>query len=235
LDKRMKIVHPTVRLVNYTPDLEKTIEVGGRTCYASCDKITEDSYKDIIPKWMNMKHSSVLEHAAITMEFVTDRGVMAELTRHRHAAFSVQSTRYCNYAKDKYSNEISVIEPYFFTEERWDPLQTVSDDDYIALKDSYKLWHAACSLAETYYMSLVECGHSAQEARSVLPNSLATTIVMTANPREWMHVLELRTHRDAHPQIRQIACPTLKLFQEKWPVIFEGIGNTEHNSPAEVL
>lgn len=214
----MKIIQPTFEILNYTPDMEKTIEIGGRTCYASCDKITEASYEDIIPKWMNMKHNSVLEHSAITVKFVCDRGVMAELTRHRMASFSVQSTRYCNYSKDKYNNEISVIEPYFFKKD---------DGGYL-----YGCWKDAMTRAETYYLNLVNHGVSAQEARSVLPNSLATEIVMTANPREWRHVIELRTHRDAHPQIRQIICPMAKVFAEKWSVLFGDIGNLDHSRPA---
>ena len=218
----MKIITPTFEILNYTPDMAKTIEIGGRTCYASCDKITEDSYEDIIPKWMNMKHNSVLEHSAITVKFVTDRGVMAELTRHRMASFSVQSTRYCNYSKDKYNNEITVLEPYFFTGLNEDGLYN----------NKYKMWKASCEQAESAYIELNKNGASAQEARSVLPNSLATEIVMTANPREWRHVIELRTHRDAHPQIRQIICPMAKVFAEKWSVLFGDIGNLDHSHTA---
>lgn len=215
----MKIIHSTIELLNHTLDIQKTIELAGRTCYRSEDKVCEGSDAGFIQKMKSFKHLSTLEHGSITMRYVTDRGVMAELTRHRVASFSVESTRYCNYSKGKYENEITLIDPFFFEKD----------------SQNYLEWKLACEYAENYYMSLVKNGASAQEARSVLPNSLATTIVMTANPREWIHVLELRTHRDAHPQIRQIACPTLKLFQEKWPAIFDGVGNIEHASPAVVL
>ncbi len=231
----MKIIQPTIELLNHTLDIQKTIELAGRTCYRSEDKVCEGSDAEFIQKMKSFKHLSTLEHGSITMRYVTDRGVMAELTRHRMASFSVESTRYCNYSKGKYENEITVIDPFFFTMNKFEPLQSVIGNEYTKLNAIYQTWQNSCEEAEYSYMALVNQGCSAQEARSVLPNSLATTIVMTANPREWIHVLELRTHRDAHPQIRQIACPTLKLFQEKWPAIFDGVGNIEHPSPAEVI
>ena len=122
----------------------------------------------------------------------------------------------CNYGKGKYGSEITVIKPHF-----WE-------------KDSikYKLWLMSIRNSEEYYMGLLKEGASAQEARSVLPNSLKTEIIMTANPREWRHVFTTRTHRDAHPQIRQIMCPLLVEFRKRWPILFEDVGNTEHPSPA---
>ncbi len=228
----MKIIQPTFSIKRFTPDLELIIEEAGRTCYRSTDKICEGSAADIIPKWMNHRHFSVLEHGSITCEIVTDRGVMAELTRHRLASFSIESTRYCGYHKDKFDGEITVIEPFFFTPNKFNPLQTWSAKENERLEDSYQCWEFACRQSENMYIELTKLGCSAQEARSVLPNSLATTIMMTANPREWIHVFELRTHRDAHPQIRQVFCPMLEEFQKRWPILFSNIGNTEHNCPA---
>ena len=217
----MKIIQPSVEVLRYTEDLTEILEVGGRTCYKSEGLICEGSDVKFIEKLKSFKHESVLEHGAITVRFVTDRGVMAELTRHRMASFSVESTRYCNYSKDKFDNDITVIEPFFFTED--------------AKSGMYSNWKRSCEESETWYLALTKMGASAQEARSVLPNSLKTEIIMTANPREWRHVMNTRSHRDAHPQIRQIMCPLLVEFRKMWPVLFDDVGNIEHTCPAEII
>ena len=221
----MKIVQPTFEILRYTPDLTKIIEVGIRTAYKSEDKICEGSDIAIIDKIKSFKHESTLEHGSITVKFVTDRGVTHELVRHRHASYTQESTRYCNYGKGKFGNEITVIEPFFF-----------ANDITVEGRLKRGVWEAACKQAEIQYLDLLRNGASAQEARSVLPNSLKTEIIMTTNPRDWRHVFELRTHRDAHPQIRQIMCPLLGAFRKLWPVLFDDVGTTEHPHPAiEVL
>lgn len=214
----MKIIQPSFEILRYTEDLTRILEISGRTCYKSEDKICEGSDTEFIEKLKSFKHESVIEHGSITVRFITDRGVMSELTRHRMASFSVESTRYCNYGKNKYGNEITVIEPYFFT----------TDEKSVM----YSNWRRACEEVETWYMALLNMGASAQEARSVLPNSLKTEIIMTANPREWRHVMHTRTHRDAHPQIRQIMCPLLVEFRKLWPVLFDDVGDISHTHPA---
>ena len=200
----MKIIKPSTEILAYTPNLEQIVELAGRTCYKSEDKITEDSACGFIAKIKNFKHESVLEHGSITTRFVVDRGVSHELVRHRLASFSQESTRYCNYAKDKFNNEITVIEPCF-----WDHNSA-----------SYHVWKHSCEVAESNYFQLLNLGASAQEARSVLPNSLKTEVVMTANPREWRHVFKVRCHRDAHPQIREVMRPLWAEFVNKWPSLF---------------
>ena len=152
-------------------------------------------------------HHSVIEHANISVRFICDRGVTHELVRHRLAAFSQESTRYANYAKDKFGNEITVIKPLFWDEQ----------------DQNYQTWLQAMDMAEKAYMTLLENGAKAQEARSVLPNSLKTEIVMTANLREWRHVLNLRCGRPSHPQIRQIMLPLLAEFNKLLPVLFNDL------------
>jgi thymidylate synthase (FAD) len=220
----MKIVKPTFEILGYTPNMTNLIERGIRTAYKSEDKIGEGSDVEIIERIKNFKHESTLEHGSITLHFVTDRGVTHELVRHRLASFTQESTRYCNYGKGKFGSEITVMEPFFFT---YDMVTAKKED---ALR--YGLWEASCLQAETQYMALLGLGAKPQEARSVLPNSLKTEIVMTANPREWRHVMKLRTTREAHPQIRQIMCPALVRFREMWPVLFNDVGDIEHESPA---
>ena len=138
---------------------------------------------------------------------MVDRGVSHELVRHRLASFSQESTRYCNYGKDKFGNEITVIDPCFWEES----------------SNKYQYWKQSCEKAELFYFELLKWGASPQEARSVLPTSLKTEVVMTANPREWWHVFAVRTHRDAHPQMREVMVPLLSQFAMRWPVLFGDI------------
>lgn len=241
----MKLIEPTVTILSYTPNMEKLIERGIRLCYKSEDKITDTSCEEIIPRIMNNKHFSTLEHSSITVQIVTDRGVTHEAVRHRVASFSQESTRYCNYSKGKYNNETTVIRPFFFdpNEECKDVMLpstiyypfnsgegTLSEHPThlsgfrLAKLNSFDVWMISCLWSEWGYNTLTQVfGRSAQEARTVLPNSLKTEIQITANAREWIHILNLRTNRDAHPQIRQVMIPVLEEFKKKWPVLFNHI------------
>jgi thymidylate synthase (FAD) len=205
----MKIVNPSFEIIDHS-NLLATIEAGGRTCYKSEDKICEGSAEPFIEKIKNFKHESVLEHGVITVRIVCDRGVSHEMVRHRIAAFSQESTRYCNYSKGKYGGEITVVRP-----------QTGLTDD------QYSLWEEAMTLAEMNYLGMVRRGASAQQARSVLPNSLKTEMVMSANPREWRHIFTVRTHRDAHPDMVATLRPVLQEFRKRWPVLFDDVGFAE--------
>jgi thymidylate synthase (FAD) len=142
------------------------------------------------------------------------------MVRHRICSFTQESTRYCNYSKTKFGSEITVIEPFFWAKEK------------CGVTTEYKLWFDACEAAEKAYLKLLEIKALAQEARSVLPNSLKTKIVVTANVREWRKIFELRTTEAAHPQIKQIMCPTLAEFRLRWPTLFDDVGSIEHPSPA---
>lgn len=203
----MRIIPPSHEIL-YMPDgdtILKTIELAGRTCYKSEDKITPDSAAAFIRRITRSGHHSVIEHMNITVRFICDRGVSHELVRHRLAAYSQESTRYANYARDKFGNEITVIRPFFWAEN----------------SPAYQDWLTAMAHAERIYLKLIREGASPQEARSVLPNSLKTEVVMTANLREWKHVLNLRCSRAAHPQIREIMLPLLADLHKRVPVVFE--------------
>lgn len=205
----MRIVQPSFEILDHT-NLLATIEVGGRTCYKSEDKICEGSAESFIEKIKNFKHESVLEHGIVTVRIVCDRGVSHEMVRHRLASFSQESTRYCNYTKGKFGGEITVVEP-----------QTGLS------KEAYGSWLQAMHAAEEHYLAMVRWGCSAQQARSVLPNSLKTEVVISANPREWRHIFNVRTHRDAHPDMVATMRPILKEFRARWPVLFDDVGYLE--------
>ena len=185
----------------------KQIEKAGRTAYKSEDKITQDSAKDFVKMITIRGHHSVIEHQFITVRIICDRGVTHEIVRHRLASYTQESTRYCNYAEGKFGKEITVIKPCFWIE---------NDEKFL-------IWKQTIEQIETAYNKLIELGASPQEARSILPNSLKTEIIMTMNLREWIHFFTLRTSKAAHPQMREVAIPLLKEFQKLIPVVFENI------------
>jgi thymidylate synthase (FAD) len=205
----MKIVKPSVELLWITPNAEKQIEIAGRTCYKSEDKITDESAQNFASKMRELGHHAMIEHAVASFRIVTDRGITHEIVRHRLASYAQESTRYCNYSKDKFSNECSFIEP-----PNLDP-------------EHLKLWIDACEDAESYYFQLLDAGYTPQIARSVLPNCLKTEIVMMANLREWRHFITLRGSNKAHPQIRPIAYNIWKILREHAPSIFEDLTPVE--------
>jgi thymidylate synthase (FAD) len=183
------------------------IELAGRTCYKSEDKITEESSSKFIKNVIASGHEAVIEHFNITVKFICDRGVTHELVRHRLASYCQESTRYCNYSKDKFGNELTFIEPLFWKE-----------NDI-----PYQHWYKIMQECERVYLEMIKIGVKPQEARSILPNSLKTEIIVTANLREWRHILRLRTSTKAHPQIREIMKPLLYKLNEILPEVFSDI------------
>ena len=203
-----------LNLIQYKP--LQLIEKAGRTCYKSEDKITEDSAEKFVKMVRDRGHHSVIEHSALTVKFIIDRGVSHELVRHRLCAFSQESTRYCNYK----GGVTFVIPP-------WVELQEgeYNENQLHELFPEYcpgADWFMAMCNAERKYKSLISAW-TPQQARSVLPNSLKTEIIVTANFREWIHILTLRTSKAAHPQMREIMIPLLRKLKELIPVIFEEI------------
>jgi len=202
----MKIISPSTEILAYTENLEQIIELAGRVCYKSEDRITEESAAGFIARMHDSKHESVLEHGSITVRFICDRGVSHELVRHRVASFSQESTRYCNYGKEKFGKELTFI----------DPLGAFPNMPLA----SFGCWKVVMKHAEEAYLDMLECGSTPQEARSVLPNSLKTEIVVTANPREWRHIFKLRCSPQAHPQMRELMIPLQETFAFAWPSLF---------------
>lgn len=217
----MKIINPSVEFID-SPSYEevlKKIERIGRVCYKSEDRITEDSAERFVRGIIKSGHESVIEHQSISVKVICDRGVTHEIVRHRLASYSQESTRYCNYASDKFRGEISVID-----------IGTGFQYDMDDVRDQTKwvIWNRAMDAAENYYFEMIAAGASPQEARSVLPNSLKTEIVMTMNLREWRHFLRLRGGKAAHPQIREVTKMVLAVFRKKYPVFVEDIQEVGH-------
>ena len=209
---KMKIIkqfHEIMTPINGV-EIIKFLELCGRVCYKSEDKITEDSAQKMIRALLKSGHHSVVEHFNVTVRFITDRGVTHELVRHRLIAASQESTRFCNYAKGKYGKELTIVQTVFWSE------GTIG----------YQIWFAAIREAEQAYLKLIEVEASPQEARSVLPNSLKTEIITTANLREWRHIFSLRavgTSGKPHPQMQQLMLPLLKEMKESIPVMFDDL------------
>lgn len=208
----MKIIEPVIEVENYDGiKIMKNIERACRTCYRSEGSITEDSYKNLLKNCINRGHESVLEHEKISVRMTCDVGVYKDLTRHRFGSFSIESTRYCNYGKDKFENEIKFIKPC-----------------NIELGQIYALWKNEMQNIEHTYQEMSRLGCTPDQMRMILPHSTAAQVTMTANIREWRHILGLRTSKMAHPAIQQLLIPLLLKFKEDMPELFADIEyNTE--------
>ena len=199
--KEMKIVDQCWEWLQKPCKPLELIERAGRTCYKSEDKISQGSALKFVQMLKNSGHESVIEHAVASVRFVTNRGVTHELVRHRLASFSQESTRYVNYYMD-----MEFIKPVWW------------DDSTAKAKRMFK---NSCLLCERNYLSLLSYGWRPEQAREVLPNSLKTEIVMTANLREWMHVFNLRCSKKAHPQMRELMISCREGFRKEIPILFD--------------
>lgn len=209
----MKVIQASYEILTDLSDpikILKDIERAGRVCYKSENNITDDSCITFCKNILNRGHEAVVEHSQLSVKFTVDRAIANELVRHRLASYCQESSRYCNYSKDKFYNEIKVIEP--------EELLPRNSTDY-------NIWWMACKNAEEAYMAMTGNGVKPEIARSVLPLSTATEIIMTANIREWRNVLKLRSSHNmcAHPQMRSICDRLLSELKSKIPVLFDDI------------
>lgn len=212
----MIIQKPSVEILSTEPyqDMLRRVERIGRVCYKSEDRIEEGSAEKFIRGILRRGHESVIEHGSITVKFICDRGVTHEIVRHRIASYSQESTRYCNYVKEKFGRQITCID--LSTGFHYD-LNNEMD------RRKYEVWQEAMENAERSYFQLIQLGATPQEARSVLPNSLKTELVATMNLREWRHFFRMRADAAAHPQCREVAQMLLERFAKEYPVFFEDL------------
>lgn len=192
-------------LTDISPNAEKElrlIETAGRICYKS-EVGDFEKCKNFVRSMIKNGHESVLEHSILSIRFITSRSISHQLIRHRLCAFSQESQRYCNYSKEKFDNEISFIAPIDLTDEE------------------LKLWKIICENDEREYMQSIKNGRAPESARAILPNCTKTEIIVTANYREWRHILKERTSKNADPNMRSLMVPLLSELYFKIPVIFE--------------
>ncbi len=202
----MRLVSPSFEILN-PPKREEVLrhlELCGRVCYKSEDKMTEESASRMVRMLIERGHESPIEHFSISVRIICDRGVSHEWVRHRVASYSQESTRYCNYSNAKFGSELTFIKPYFA--EPGSPLFTE--------------WEKAMENAENSYFAMLKEGAKPEDARSVLPNSLKTEFICTMNLREWRHFFSLRCAPAAHPAMREIAIPLREAFRELLPELF---------------
>lgn len=213
--RNMRLVEPWIKVEKIDGiNIMKKLERACRTCYRTEGSVTEDSYKRLLTNCITRGHESVLEHEKVTVRIYCDVGSYKDLTRHRFASFSIESTRYCSYDKDKYGNELTFINP-----------------SYIENKEVYETWKNTMTEIEKGYMKMKELGATTDMCRNLLPHSVAGEYTMTANIREWKHILSLRANNHVHPAVRQVMIPLLKYFQEEMPEIFGDIEyDTEFDS-----
>lgn len=211
----VKIVEPSVEIITPLDGdmILKHLERCARNCYKSEGNISEDttSAKKMIAKLLELDHTAMIEHYSITVKFVCDLGFYKDITRHRHASFAIESTRYCNYAKDKFGNEIAVIKPCNIAE---------------GTKE-YDLWLNTMETIEKNYNAMAALGCKPDQLRMLLPHSIKADVIMTANIREWRHVLKLRAAPAAHPSIQQLMKKLLKEFKAQIPVLFDDLNFDE--------
>ena len=237
----MKLIKPSVKIESEIngDQILKFIEKIGRVCYKSEDKITSDSAKKFVQTIVKSGHHSVIEHASISVRFVCDRGVMAELTRHRLCSFSIESSRYVNYNKKgvefvlpPWITDIPLGEYEFQEESKINGANILKkypkeyEEKLTTLPELNKnnvIWLYSLLETERNYNMLISAGWKPEQARSVLPNALKTEIVATANLREWMSILKLRTSKYAHPQMREIMLILLDKLKKEIPIIFDDI------------
>lgn len=237
----MKLIKPYTEIL--TPingeEILKFLEKVARTCYKSEDKITDDSAEKMIRMLISRGHEAMIEFFDITVKFVCDRGVSHEIVRHRMASYAQESTRYCNYSKDKFDNQLTFIIPSWMSlpegnyKAQWseedlyilntpeNTLMPVSEEG--AVKKDYWKWLDIMIRSEKSYNDLIELGWQPQQARAILPNSLKTEINCKYNLREWRHFFKMRCSPAAHPQMRELTLPLLEEFRSKVPVVFDEI------------
>lgn len=207
----MQIIKPWIEV----PEIDgikimKSLEKAAKQCYRTQENIKENSYDHFLRNCINRGHESILEHEKITIRMKCDIGVYKDLTRHRHASFSIESTRYCNYSKDKFGKEITYIEPCNI------------DDEEI-----YATWKNCMEDMEKTYNKMAEQGALPDQLRMILPHSTAAEVVMTANIREWRHIFSLRADKHAHPSVQQMMIPLLLYFKKQMPALFDAINYNE--------
>lgn len=219
----MKIIEPSAELIvpqNNEGGITalKRIEYLGRISHRTEDKQTDDSYIRFLNEVV-IKHGdwSICEHAYATVIFRVDRGLTHEIVRHRHFSYTQESTRFVRYG-GKQVPELEFVLPHEFGRCQMDPKEYTRSYKYAASDFSW-----ACAEAEKSYYMMLENGIRPQEARSVLPNALASTLAMTGNLRAWRWFFLARTTQETHPDLRAVTTPLLETFKQRIPILYQDV------------
>jgi thymidylate synthase (FAD) len=230
----LRLIRESVNLFTLLGDLDishqeriaEYIELCGRQCYQSTHKIGPGSSIKFVKNLISSGHHSVLEHINISARIVTNRAISLEIVRHRLNSFSQESTRYCNYSGDRFGNELTYIIPVWISDEKITKFDNI-DHGYIVpneiLDDVDYAWYDSLRYFEETYFELLDKGWTPEKAREILPNSLKTELVMTANIRQWRHVLLQRLSPKCHLQMRYLMSIIGEKFLESLPLFFEDI------------
>lgn len=210
----MKLIKPSFKIITDIDESKIMLELEryGRVSHLSDPKTSGNpliNARDFVKKWgITAGHYTILEAADLTVEFIVDRGVTHEAVRHRMTSPMQESTRFCNYSKDSFNNELNIIDikPHLKN-----PIKSLD------------IWLNHMVACQTAYLAMLDAGETAQIARSVLPNSLKSKLDIKANLREWRWIFEKRCHKSAHPQIREVMLPLLAELKVKLPAIFEDL------------
>lgn len=207
----VRIVEPSVEIISDIDGTKilKHLEKCARNCYRSEGLISEDdsSARKMIQKLLELEHTAMIEHYSLTFRLVCDVGVYKDLTRHRHCSWAIESTRYCNYSKNKFDNNINIIKPVNIKERT----------------PEYDEWYQAMLDMEKHYMKMAELGCKPDQLRMLLPHSTAASVFCTCNIRELRHIFNLRCAPAAHPSVRQVILLLLDKIHKEIPVLFDDI------------
>lgn len=217
----MKIINPSYMILTELDDgkeILKDIEFAARSCYKSEDRITKDSAVGLIKNLVKRGHTAMLEFGDIVVKFICNRGFTHEMVRHRLASYAQESTRYCNYSKEKFGNELTFILPPFLIKEHED-LREIKEVEKQTV--AYSEWIRAMIDAEVHYLRMINVGCSPNEARGVLPIDIKTEITVKANLTEWRHIFSKRTPNTAHPSMQQLMRPLCEELKTKIPILFD--------------
>jgi len=199
------LLPPGTSLSAYLIQQARQIEAAARVCYKSEGNATDASYEKMVRMLRDKDHSAMLEFGVLAVKFTTNRGVTHELVRHRIPSYAQESTRYCNYAKDKFNNELTFVRP-----------PTWAD----MTPEQHGCWKRAMEFAERSYLEGIALGLAPQLARGMLPNDVKTEINVQCNFREWLHIFKLRMSPAAHPDIRLLLEPLKSELAEALPCVF---------------
>jgi thymidylate synthase (FAD) len=215
----MRLTKPSIEFIWTTDNPLKVIEIAGRTCYKSEEKITNDSALRFVKMLIDKGHEAIIEHVSASYRFICDRGVTHEIVRHRLFSYAQESTRYCNY-----KGGVAFIIPPWLNDIRQGEFTNNDlsrNDSFSSLDVPLQIWLKNMLHQEQVYKDLLQSGWQPQQARSVLPNSLKTEIIVTGNLRQWRNFFKLRCNKAAHPQMQEVARMALDDIKTRIPLVFD--------------